>query len=114
MPLYEYRCTSCGHQQEFLQKLSDPPLTVCTQCGKETFSKMLSAAGFQLKGSGWYATDFKNSGAKPAAKGDASKGDASKSDASKSDAKGESKSEGESKKEASPPACGAGGCAACS
>src|SRR4051812_33766589 len=87
MPIYEYRCTACGHQQEFLQKVSDAPLTVCTQCGKPTFSKMVTAAGFQLKGSGWYATDFKNSGAKPAAKtADASKSDASKSEASKADA----------------------------
>jgi putative FmdB family regulatory protein len=66
MPIYEYRCSSCGHQQEFLQKVSDAPVTVCTQCGKETFSKMLTAAGFQLKGSGWYATDFKNAGSAPA------------------------------------------------
>jgi putative FmdB family regulatory protein len=74
MPIYEYRCSSCGHQQEFLLKVSDAPLTVCTACGKETFSKMVTAAGFQLKGSGWYATDFKNRGAAPAkapAKGDA-------------------------------------------
>jgi putative FmdB family regulatory protein len=60
MPIYEYRCSDCGHQQEFIQKVSDAPLTKCTACGKETFSKMLTAAGFQLKGSGWYATDFKN------------------------------------------------------
>ncbi len=67
MPIYEYRCASCGHQQEFLQKLSDPPHTRCTQCGAESFAKMVTAAGFQLKGSGWYATDFKGSGQKPAA-----------------------------------------------
>jgi putative FmdB family regulatory protein len=66
MPIYEYRCSSCGHQQEFLQKVSDAPVTVCTECGKETFKKMLTAAGFQLKGSGWYATDFKNAGNAPA------------------------------------------------
>src|SRR6266436_5247616 len=71
MPIYEYRCSSCGFQKEYLRKLSDPVLTDCPECGKQTFSKMLSAAGFQLKGSGWYATDFKNSGAKPAAKPDA-------------------------------------------
>jgi len=89
-------------------------MTVCTACGKETFSKMLSAAGFQLKGSGWYATDFKNSGKKPAAKADAAKGEAPKADASKADAaksdtaKGESKSvDGGSKKDASPPSSGA-------
>jgi len=110
MPLYEYRCSSCGHQQEFLLKWSDAPLTVCTACGKDTFSKLLSAAGFQLKGSGWYATDFKNNGKKPAAKGADAKTD-SKAD-SKPDAKGEGG--GESKKESAPAACGAGGCAACS
>ena len=66
MPIYEYRCAACGHQQEFLQKVSDPPVTVCTKCGKPAFEKMVTAAGFQLKGSGWYATDFKNSGSKSA------------------------------------------------
>ena len=65
MPIYEYRCDSCGHQKEHLQKLSDPQLTTCPACGQESYSKQLSAAGFQLKGSGWYATDFK-SGSKPA------------------------------------------------
>ncbi len=68
MPIYEYRCSSCGFQKEYLQKVTDPVMSVCPECRKKTFSKMLSAAGFQLKGSGWYATDFKNSGAKPAAK----------------------------------------------
>jgi len=66
MPIYEYRCAACGHQQEFLQKVSDAPMAVCTKCGKPAFEKMVTAAGFQLKGSGWYATDFKNSGSKPA------------------------------------------------
>ena len=61
MPIYEYRCESCGFQKEHLQKMSDASLTVCPQCGKETYTKLLSAAGFQLKGSGWYATDFKGS-----------------------------------------------------
>lgn len=65
MPIYEYRCSNCGFQDEFLQKLSEPPLTVCPSCGKPAFQKQVSAAGFQLKGSGWYATDFKSSG-KPA------------------------------------------------
>ena len=59
MPIYEYRCTSCGHEKEVLQKLSDPPLTECPACGKSTLRKLVSAAGFHLKGSGWYATDFK-------------------------------------------------------
>ncbi|MGQ0579093.1 MAG: FmdB family zinc ribbon protein [Betaproteobacteria bacterium] len=64
MPIYEYRCTSCGHEKEVLQKLADPPLTECPACGKPTLGKLVSAAGFHLKGSGWYATDFKG-GAKP-------------------------------------------------
>ena len=111
MPLYEYKCSSCGHQQEFLQKWSDAPLTVCTACGKETFSKLLSAAGFQLKGSGWYATDFKNNGKKPAAKSEGTKSDGAKGETKSS---GDAESKGESKKDASGPACGAGGCAASS
>ena len=70
MPIYEYRCASCGFQNEYLRKRSDPVFTVCPECGKKTFKKLLTAAGFQLKGSGWYASDFKQSGAKPAAKKD--------------------------------------------
>ncbi len=77
MPIYEYRCTACDHELEALRRFADPQLTTCPVCGKETLTKQLSAAGFQLKGSGWYATDFKNSGAKPAAKAKtASKGTA--------------------------------------
>ena len=68
MPIYEYRCATCGFENEYLQKVSDPLLTDCPECGKPTFNKLVSAAGFQLKGNGWYATDFKNSGKKPAAK----------------------------------------------
>ncbi len=59
MPIYAYKCGSCGHAKDVLQKISDAPLTDCPECGKPTFSKQLTAAGFQLKGSGWYATDFK-------------------------------------------------------
>ena len=66
MPIYEYRCSACGFQKEFLRKISDAPLTTCPECGKESLNKLLTAAGFQLKGSGWYATDFKG-GAKPSA-----------------------------------------------
>lgn len=66
MPIYEYRCSACGFQKDHLQKMSDAPLTLCPECGKESYAKLLSAAGFQLKGSGWYATDFKGGGAKPA------------------------------------------------
>ncbi len=64
MPIYEYRCDSCGFQKEHLQKMSDPVLTICPECSKESYNKLLSAAGFQLKGSGWYATDFKGGGNK--------------------------------------------------
>lgn len=92
MPIYEYRCSACGHQQEFLQKLSDPPHTRCTKCGEESFAKMVTAAGFQLKGSGWYATDFKG-GSAAAGKAEAAKPEAAK--------------------ETPAPACGSGACPAC-
>lgn len=59
MPIYAYRCSACGHAKDVLQKLSDAPLTTCPACGAETFGKQVTAAGFQLKGSGWYATDFR-------------------------------------------------------
>jgi putative FmdB family regulatory protein len=91
MPIYEYRCGSCGFQKEFLQKMSDAQLKDCPECGKPTLSKMVTAAGFQLKGSGWYATDFKHGSSakskstdKPAAKSDDTSG-------AKADAKAESK-----------------------
>lgn len=61
MPIYAYRCSACGHAKEVLQKISDPVLTTCPACGEQTFSKQLTAAGFQLKGSGWYVTDFRGS-----------------------------------------------------
>ena len=104
MPIYEYRCSSCGHQQEFLQKVSDAPLTTCTACGKPDFSKMLTAAGFQLKGSGWYVTDYarkgNGSGGKKddAGSGTSSEGkseggtsEGTKSDGGKADTKAEKK-----------------------
>ena len=59
MPIYAYKCGSCGHAKDVLQKISDAPLTVCPACGAEAFSKQVTAAGFQLKGSGWYVTDFR-------------------------------------------------------
>lgn len=63
MPIYAYKCAACGHAKDVLQKISDAPLTTCPSCGAEQFAKQLTAAGFQLKGSGWYATDFKGAGA---------------------------------------------------
>jgi putative FmdB family regulatory protein len=68
MPIYEYRCGECGQDHEVLQKVSEPPLTECPACGKPALKKQLSAAGFHLKGSGWYATDFKGSAKQPAEK----------------------------------------------
>ena len=68
MPIYAYRCEECGFAKDVLQKLSDPVLTDCPECGKSTFKKQLTAAGFQLKGSGWYVTDFRG-GNKPPATG---------------------------------------------
>ncbi|HHJ14379.1 MAG TPA: zinc ribbon domain-containing protein [Gammaproteobacteria bacterium] len=71
MPIYEYQCTACGEELEKLQKMSDPPLTECPACGKSALQKKVSAAGFRLKGGGWYETDFKGSGRqKNVAKGD--------------------------------------------
>ncbi len=68
MPIYAYKCADCGHSKDVLQKISDAPLTVCPSCGKSTFSKQITAPQFQLKGSGWYVTDFRggNTPAKPA------------------------------------------------
>jgi len=96
MPIYEYRCASCGFQDEHLQKVSERPLKTCPSCGKAKYKKMLSAPGFQLKGSGWYATDFKG-GAKPQADKTEAKGEAKAP--AKDDAKAETKAKTESKSE---------------
>jgi putative FmdB family regulatory protein len=86
MPIYAYRCASCGHAKDVLQKLSDPPLTVCPSCGASAFAKQVTAAGFQLKGSGWYATDFKGSnGAKKPDPAEGGKTDAGKTEDGKSE-----------------------------
>jgi putative FmdB family regulatory protein len=107
VPIYEYRCSSCGFQKEYLRKVSDPLLSVCPECSKETFGKMLTAAGFQLKGGGWYVTDFKNSGASPAAKTTEQSETAAKTE-SKTETLSESKNKGkgksDSKTEAQPAA----------
>ena len=62
MPIYEYQCEACGHRLEILQKISEEPLSECPACGRPDLRKLISAAGFRLKGGGWYATDFKDSG----------------------------------------------------
>ena len=85
MPIYAYKCGSCGFAEDEMQKVSDAPLTVCPSCGKADYAKQVTAAGFALKGSCWYATDFKGGNSKPA----------------------------ETKVEAPSPACGTGACPAC-
>jgi putative FmdB family regulatory protein len=84
MPIYAYRCESCGFAKDVLQKISDPVLTDCPSCGQAHFQKQVTAAGFQLKGSGWYVTDFRDGkGSKPAGGGEpASGGEAKPADAS--------------------------------
>jgi putative FmdB family regulatory protein len=67
MPIYAYRCEACGFAKDVLQKMSDAQLTDCPTCGKSTFKKQVTAAGFQLKGTGWYVTDFRGNGSAPAA-----------------------------------------------
>ena len=108
MPIYEYACASCDHHLEALQKISEDPLVFCPECGEESLRKMVSAAAFVLKGSGWYETDFKNSGkekpkdtkasdGQPASKnssdtksGDGASGDTKSSDSKSSESKSES------------------------
>ena len=111
MPIYEYACVSCDHHLETLQKMSEDPLVFCPECGEESLRKKVSAAAFVLKGSGWYETDFKNSGkekpkdakagdGQPASKtasdtksGEGASGDTKSSDSKSSDSKSsESKS----------------------
>jgi putative FmdB family regulatory protein len=110
MPIYAYKCSSCQHELDVLQKISDAPLTVCPSCGAATLVKQLTAAGFQLKGSGWYATDFKNGGAKPEAKPGEAKPAADKPEGeaqAKPEARTDSKPEGkpaEAKDSAAPAA----------
>lgn len=72
MPIYAYKCSACGHAKDVLQKISDAPLSVCPECGQSTFSKQVTAAGFQLKGSGWYVTDFRNNGSGNSSNGSSS------------------------------------------
>ncbi len=90
MPFYEYQCEACDNRVEVLQKISDDPLVYCPKCNEPSLKKLISAAAFRLKGTGWYETDFKNNGKKTdSSKGDA--GSASGSDTSTSGDKSESK-----------------------
>jgi putative FmdB family regulatory protein len=93
MPIYEYECKACGHREEVIQKMSDDPLVDCPECKKPELKKLISAAGFRLKGGGWYETDFKGGSKKNVAKGDSG-----------------SKSSSSSTPKASGGDCGTGGC----
>ena len=108
MPIYEYQCGSCGLQREFLRKVSDALLTTCPECGKESLSKMLTAAGFQLKGTGWYATDFKGGAKRVAPAGDAA---APAGEAAPAAAPASGVAKTESKTETAAPASCGGACA---
>ncbi|MBE9550256.1 MAG: zinc ribbon domain-containing protein [Proteobacteria bacterium] len=92
MPIYEYQCQHCGHKFDKLQKISDEPLTDCPDCGKPELQKLISAAGFRLKGSGWYETDFKTGSKKNLAETTSSKTDNNKETRAKTDSKPASKS----------------------
>jgi putative FmdB family regulatory protein len=98
MPIYAYRCSACGHAKDVLQKMSDPVLSTCPACGAEAFSKQLTAAGFQLKGSGWYVTDFKGGSGGASAPATAKADEPAAASSSSSDAA---------------PAAGCGGACAC-
>ncbi len=106
MPIYAYKCNACGFAQDVLQKMSDPILTECPTCGRSSFAKQLTAAGFQLKGSGWYATDFKGgSGAASAV--------APAADAAPATSEAASTVSAPAKTEAAPAATACGGACAC-
>ncbi|QDH58511.1 FmdB family zinc ribbon protein [Pandoraea pnomenusa] len=118
MPIYAYRCETCGFAKDVLQKMSDAPLTQCPECGKDSFRKQVTAAGFQLKGSGWYVTDFRGgsggasapaSGAPSSASAASSASSASSSPAAASGESGASSSSG-GESSSAPASCG-GGCA---
>ncbi len=107
MPIYEYHCESCGHDFEAMQKFSDPLLTECPSCGKATLKKLVSAAGFQLKGTGWYATDFKGGAKKSEAK---SETDSSSSSSSSESSSSSSESSDATSSTPKKQGCGTGGC----
>jgi len=91
MPIYSYKCNACGHQSDVLQKISDAPLIICPACGKDSYSKQLTAAGFVLKGGGWYVTDFKDQKGKGQSKAENVQGEKKNID----DSSGKGKNPGE-------------------
>jgi len=98
MPIYEYRCAECGHEMEKLQKISDAPLTDCPACGKPALQKLVSAAGFRLKGGGWYETDFKSGKKKNIAKADSKRKEDTKRKADTKSSSASNPSSGSGKK----------------
>ncbi|MGN6317933.1 FmdB family zinc ribbon protein [Trinickia sp.] len=100
MPIYAYRCESCGFEKDVLQKMSDAPLTQCPQCEKDAFRKQVTAAGFQLKGSGWYVTDFRGGSGSSNGANASSNG----TGAAKPEATSETKAETKSESAGAPPA----------
>ena len=90
MPIYDYKCSNCGHQVEIIQKISDKPLKICPKCGKSCFKKLISAPSFRLKGGGWYETDFKTGKKKNISSYESSKSDKS-TETSKTNSKKDSK-----------------------
>jgi putative FmdB family regulatory protein len=100
MPIYAYKCGSCGHAKDVLQKISEPALTVCPACGADRFAKQITAAGFQLKGSGWYATDFRGGNSAAPAKSEDKPADSGKTESTPATAKADA------------PSASAGGCGA--
>ena len=114
MPIYAYKCASCGFAKDVLQKLSDAQLTQCPQCAAQAFSKQITAAGFQLKGSGWYATDFRGGATKPAENSTDKAPDTAKTE-TKAETKSESKTEAKPAESAPPKSdtpSASGGCGA--
>jgi putative FmdB family regulatory protein len=105
MPIYEYRCGDCGQHKDYLQKISDAPLDTCPACGSKSYAKALTAAGFQLKGNGWYATDFKGGSGGPAKTATSSEGDGKVAEPS---TKTDSSIKAESTSSAAPAACSPG------
>ncbi|MEM7542195.1 MAG: zinc ribbon domain-containing protein [Pseudomonadota bacterium] len=98
MPIYEYQCGDCGHQFEIMQKMSDDRLSTCPECAAESLQKLISKVGFQLKGTGWYETDFKNNGKKPA-DGKSDDGGSKKEDGAKDNKKADTGKPDSAKKE---------------
>lgn len=116
MPIYAYKCETCGFAKDVLQKMSDPQLTDCPSCGASAFRKQVTAAGFQLKGSGWYATDFKGGTSAPATASATATATAPSSDTASKGSDGAKPSESTATKtESAPPSAsaGCGGSCAC-